>query len=460
MEDSNHLTGIGENGIPVTAKHPFYNGFLESSSLSGDVQLTIGEDGLLMSTLFEQCAVVYADIVSVAMEDCVVQLQAADDLYVLSRMGEQSEWFYRDLLEAYDSRVLKAFFVRGRPEFETKGRYAAQDTEGEAKIQIFSDCLCVLPPDKNARRLPFAFMNGMQKENYSFSLSLNTGERYTFSMLGYDLEPLIRQTERHILRLREADTSFAEKLCGTLGFTEKAQVQGMVHEGNAVPLARISGAFPALAAAMEAKAKNSKMGKTYSMLRELCDGNRLCLGIREVPEERRELLKENLLEQLSKNGEAELTSEQEDALRWIVWAAAPSRDGSTVIVEFSFPDEDAATYLFRIRQDWDSFLPLLNRAMEAVQLRREVISLSEEELAFRHDIRIMIERTPAIKKLRGLFLGRVIHRSAESWKKRVMTCIERAAEGGDVPQKRFCTDCGAELFAGARFCGQCGKPMS
>lgn len=104
--------------------------------------------------------------------------------------------------------------------------------------------------------------------------------------------------------------------------------------------------------------------------------------------------------------------------------------------------------------------PILNRAMEAVQLRREVISLSEEELAFRHDIRIMIERTPAIKKLRGLFLGRVIHRSAESWKKRVMTCIERAAEGGDVPQKRFCTDCGAELFAGARFCGQCGKPMS
>lgn len=33
----------------------------------------------------------------------------------------------------------------------------------------------------------------------------------------------------------------------------------------------------------------------------------------------------------------------------------------------------------------------------------------------------------------GSVFGTVIHRSAESWKKRVMTCIERAAEGGDVP---------------------------
>lgn len=77
---------------------------------------------------------------------------------------------------------------------------------------------------------------------------------------------------------------------------------------------------------------------------------------------------------------AELTPEQEDALHWIVFAALPSKDGRLAVVEFAFPNEEAATYLFRMEEPWEAFLTLLNRALEATGLRREILSLRQERL--------------------------------------------------------------------------------
>ena len=82
------------------------------------------------------------------------------------------------------------------------------------------------------------------------------------------------------------------------------------------------------------------------------------------------------------------------------------------MVEFAFPNEEAATYLFRMEEPWEAFLTLLNRALEATGLRREILSLPEERLhdEANADTRMAVIRTPAVRSLRARFTGRVIHR--------------------------------------------------
>ncbi|MDD4496464.1 MAG: zinc ribbon domain-containing protein [Eubacteriales bacterium] len=118
----------------------------------------------------------------------------------------------------------------------------------------------------------------------------------------------------------------------------------------------------------------------------------------------------------------------------------------------------------RIEKEWDSFLPVLNHGMEAVQLKREVISLSDEEMKkeqYAH-YHMAVIRTPALRELRELFVGRVIHRFLDSWKKSVLSIIDKSSASklmeGTLQQK-FCTGCGTKLTGGMSFCGECGKKI-
>ena len=96
---------------------------------------------------------------------------------------------------------------------------------------------------------------------------------------------------------------------------DSAQAARLLPEGVAVPLKTLAAAHPSLAAAVERKIQNSKMGETVPELRRLCDGSRLAAGILSLPEEESEALRETLFSSAGADGDemAELTPEQEDA---------------------------------------------------------------------------------------------------------------------------------------------------
>lgn len=410
-----------------------YNAMVSSSRLSGEAKLLICADGLTLDGLFDRVSVAYADMDFITFKNHAVQIRTNGETIVISQMGQTCRWFHRDLLDAYNRKVLSAFYVTGAPVLETEGQYSYGVLNGNGKIGVFSDCLCILSPNLRARRIPFAFINGIKRENYTLTIMLNADEAYSFSMLGSDSDLLEGAITQRVRELRNNDIAFVKKLVPSLGFSEVTKAGALLREGIAVQLKQLP---VTLTGAIEKKARNSKAAPTYEQLKEICDHEHLAVGIKCLPDEEFEALKQAEIEKLNENadanlsagtgendgGAAELTAEQEDALRWAIWMAIPSKDGKTAVVEFSIPGEDAATYLFRAGPGWDGFLMLLNRGMEATQMRREIFSLSDEALKeeANSDQRMLKMRTPAIQELRKRFIGRVIHRSVESWKKSLL----------------------------------------
>ncbi|MDO4544633.1 MAG: zinc ribbon domain-containing protein [Bacillota bacterium] len=493
-----------------------YEGLVASLSFSGEAKLSIGEAGLVADSLFEQLVIPYEAIERFALEDYQVGIfrsarRGAMEEINVSRLGNACQWFYDELRAAYNSRVLEAFLVTDAAEFETRGGYSIEEAQPQkqrasggdkvnsaasgregplAELKVFPSCFCLLPPGKDGRRIPFAFINGLKEEDFALAVTLSTGEAYHFRKLGYDLAPFKKTIEDHIRALREKNAKFVAALCeslgDSLGLSESTRGGQLMPEGMAVPMERLNAQLPVLAAAVEKKIANSKMSDTYGSLKELCRREDIAVGIKELPPEKVEELKAALIEKLSAEqesqgaggGEADteitLTPEQEDALRWRIWAVAPSKDGRHAVAEFAFPDEDTATYIFRVAGEWQEFLPLFNRGMEATDFGREILSMPEEELAKeQHALyQMALDRTPALQNLRQQFRGRVIHRSAESWKKGVRQYLasnsSNAAGENDrsgtekdraAPRQAFCTQCGARLETSMKFCGQCGTQV-
>ncbi len=429
-----------------------YNGKLESAALSGEGTFTVEEEGLSCSMLFDEEVIPYADTDSFRFENFSVYVSAAGGNYRFFHMGQQNEWMFNELYAAYNKKVLAALLVAEAPILSAEGACAYDGIKERAKILVFPDCLCILPQGKSGRRYPFAFMNGLKKEGYSLSVSLSTGEGCTFSMLGQDFEPLERDITKRVRETREENREFVADACPNLSYAETASASRLLREGIAAPLSLLS---DTLKSTLIRKAKNSKMGAYYDKLLSLGEKGKLALGLKALDEETVEELKAALLEKLNQNAEQEvtLTPEQEDALKWIVWAALPTADGQHTIVEFAFPNEDAATYIFNTEGSFDSFLPIINRALEATQLAREVISAPNEKLSA--DMRMLVERTPAVQKLRECFVGKAIHRNPEAWTNSIASLTAARAQ----PKAAICPQCGAKVEEGTKFCGLCGAKI-
>jgi|LSQX01.1.fsa_nt_gb hypothetical protein len=423
MNSKSFVDSFGEGDYPLSSFE--YKGNVSSSALTGEARLLLYASGLVLDGLFDRMPLAYVDIDSITLENYTVHIKAGDEIIIISQLGQSCEWFHRELLEAYNSKVLSSLYVKGTPDFDTKGQYAYGNLQGEAIIQVFSDCICILSPNLRARRIPFAFINSMKRDNYTLTISLSTEETYSFSMLGSDTDPFEKAITDHIRMQRNRDEVFAKKLMPALGLSGSVKVSAFLREGIAMKLTQLPVMF---AKAIEDKVRNSKMGTAIEQLKVICDYDQLAVGIKSVPEEEFEALRQAQLDKLNESGQnvEELTPKQEDALRWALWAVIPTKDGKKAVVEFSLPGEDAATFIFKVDSEWSRFITLLNQGIEATQMHREVFSLTDEALQSEtHPERRMLKmRTPAIQKLRKRFIGRVIHSSEEGWKRSLLGKLE------------------------------------
>lgn len=438
-----------------------FEGIISSPEIEGEAKFAVDSDGLIIDAVQKRIAIAYADIDSVVFENYSVQVNANGKAYAFSQMGQECEWFCNALKSAYNTKVLESLYVLESPLLESEGQYFYDGIHGKADIKVFSDCICILPPNMNARRIPFVFISDIKKGDYSLKLTLNNGECYSFSMLGFDFEPFDRIFNAHIRKQKESNLEFIKTLMPSLGLAESTTASETLSEGIAVKLKNLP---QNLIKTLESKALNSKMSAEYSLLKEICDESSLAVGISLVSDEEWEANKQALLEKLFESGSerTELTEKEEDSVRWIIWAATPSKDGKMAVVEFAFPNESAATYLFSLNSEWETFLISLNHAMEASKLHREVFSISDNAIKAEatQAQRILIMRTPAIQQLRKRFLGRVIHRSLESWKKSLLDKLEKApTEPIESKSPQFCANCGTRLIKGVKFCGECGSKL-
>ncbi|NLD19518.1 MAG: hypothetical protein GX663_04635 [Clostridiales bacterium] len=413
-----------------------YKGTIKSNFFKGEAQLFVEEDSLRMDWLFDNEVIPYNHINEIYLNDYKVVLDCREGNIEISRLGHSCDWFFKELGEVYNKKTLTAMSVKEEPLFRGRGNYAYEGKNGSCVLEIFEDAFCILSEDAGGRRVPFVFINGMVNQDYSLTFTLSTGESYRLFMMGRDFDPFEREIKSGIRELQVRNKAFVKDLCNDLLGQELEMCGRLLPDGIAVSLQEIEEKIPALSTVLKGKIGNSKMKETFRVMMGVCDGSQTAVGINRLSEEDFNKLVESLENERAENAQAEgvqgagegaieLTEEELDALRWKIWAAVPSKDGSKAIVEFAFPDEAAATYVFEVKETWNSFLTVLNRGMEAVSLAREVISLSDEELAGEKyaNYQIAISRTPALAQLRSAYEGKIIHRSLQSWQEGLLKTL-------------------------------------
>ena len=456
-------------------KRTVFTGLVSCPLFSEQAKLTLEKDGLLIAATFDQLPIPYGEITAFALTDYRVEIQTRDGLVTVSHLGQAARWLYDRLYAAYNDAVLAALLVEGKHGFEAQGEYIAEENgktrQGAAILRLYEDCLCLLPPDQHARRVPLCFLSGMEKSDYSLTLTLSSGERYTLLKLGGELDNLERLLTDGLRALRERTLSWLRELAPNLGSMQAAMAAKLAPLGTAASLAELSAAAPPLASALEQKIGDSRMAQTYPWLRDLCAGDGLFVGALPPP-------KKQEAEQpapgvppgratpprgaIPMEQPAEETGPEEP--KPVLWVIAPDRDRRMAAVELALPqDEAAATYLYRAESEWEPFARLISRALEATGFRREVILLPGEALNTPEHLAdaMLARRTPALALLRSRFAGRAVHSSPDRWRRDIENC--RAAippEGRPQTPKlkqKFCTNCGAALDPDIKFCGQCGS---
>ncbi|MCL1809430.1 MAG: hypothetical protein FWG42_06685 [Clostridiales bacterium] len=395
-----------------------YSAQAASPIVNGETKLTINEAGLSALALFDAAQVPFADINGIALEDYVVTVSTDGGDYAFSRMGNWVQPFFDELRDAYNMAVLRALFIKGSPLLTARGDFTAVEAPWDEKavtikdvpVHVYGNCVVALPPDLGARRVPLCFVSGMDKGGYELKLKLDTGESYTFAKLGFETAPFADAVEKQIRALREQSLAAAREIDPTLSVAQASQIAKLAPHGAAVSFGRLAAAAPSFLAALEAKLANTRAAESYKAFAEQCSREQIHVGFR----------KNETREAAASQPDSEMPLEdQPDPDPYLLWLIAPSRNGQCAAVEFAVAD--SATFVYRTGGDFDGFARQLSRALEAIDFKREVVRLTDFELLKPENssYSMAAKRTAALQFVRANFIGRIIHSSNETWKRKL-----------------------------------------
>lgn len=385
------------NDQEITSSTSLFKAMVASEALTGESHVTVDDEGLFFDDLF----VPYCRVLSIFYEDVTVDITTRDDMFQVDLVGDMAGPFFKALCESFNAKIQKVLLARGRMLLEMRGPdYAYEDRVGYACVRVFEDAVMLLPPNMDARRIPFVFVSNVKEDADQVIVSLANGERYTFSDLGDDQSTFVRLIREGIQRMQKLFAVSIGKLLPKLNHEQRVLVARVFPEGICFPLVS-KAPFPELVARLEGIFRKSDVGVYYDRMFSLLDENKRAMGFKSL-------------------------STKGDDASFVLWSLFPSLDGRYAVLEFSYPNERAATYVFDTDGDFDRFLMTFNRAFESAGFNRELLYLSDEALLLpsHTNNRMLLRRTPSLQKLRALYRGRVVHRSLKSWSERLRALLE------------------------------------
>jgi len=394
-----------------------------SPLVNGEARLVITDKALSLITPLDAMDIPFSEINSLDLTDYVVTVKADSGDFVFSKMGNWCQPFYDSLCGAYNKAVVRSLFVKGDPVVTAKGEYkyneAFVSASGFAPVYVYENCVVVLPTDLGARRVPLCFTRGIDKGEFELTLTLDTGETYSWAKLGYDTAPFAEAVENQMRVLRGKSLAAVKEIDPTLESVQASQLAKLIPQGASASFGQLSGIASSFAEAMEEKIADTRAAEGYKAFKELCDPAKIFVGFRKN-EEAEDGDTENTSENIEalEDTDGEEAAQEQDA--YLLWLIAPSPDGQFAAVEFA--EANTATFVYRTGGDFERFAWQLSRALEAIDFKREVIRLSDKDLRKPEnaDYYMASKRTAALKFIRENFVARVIHSSPETWKKKLL----------------------------------------
>jgi hypothetical protein len=285
--------------------------------------------------------------------------------------------------------------------------------QGEAELRLYETALIIIPVKGDFIRVPYGNLAEVKVENYQMIIMTAEGEKIILAKLGDQLDPFQKMMSEIINDLALTVQSFFKEIlpqADTLLIRRAAQ---LMKEGRAVNINILKSLSSQLSPALEDKMADFGMREEYDYLCSLADREKIALGF-----------KRGLM--------GDLTG---DYLWFLIpiYSINTKQPGNAIALETSAAHGGGrSTYFFRIfprkkyqtisdiealRQGADDLIKIINRAMMEINFRREPIYLSEEKLNEPEYLKykLAVEKLPALRTLRSLFIGRVAHSSLAQW---------------------------------------------
>jgi len=469
------LSSFTDSGMSDNEQQPAfeYTAQAVSQIINGEVKITIADNAFTMTALFNTVEIAFAEINSLSFANHIITVKTDSGDYTFSYMGQWAQPFYNELCDAYNNAVLRSMFIKNNPVLTTKGdyRYSEKDIKGSgyAAVHVYENNVTALPPDLTARRVPLCFVTGMDKSDYNLTLKLDTGESYSYAKLGYDTSPFATAVEKQIRALFEKTLAAIKEIDPSLTTVQASQLVKIMPQGAAAMLEQLTGIASSFKTALEEKIENTRAAEYYTEFKKMCEPAKIYIGFRKNEAGADSGGMADIIGGLTGGNdpiEALDDNEAETAQPdlYLLWLIVPSPNGQYAAVEFA--EADSATFVYKTGGDFDGFAKQLNRALEAINFKREVIRMTDEELKKPEnaDYYMAAKRTASLQFVRSNFVGRVIHSSPEAWKRKLteMWSGTPTVTVESVPiqtNNKFCEKCGELLRPGMRFCNNCGTKI-
>lgn len=396
-----------------------------------NVRVRLGEDNLSVLPEFgEPLFIALRDILEISEDDYHIHLNLTskekltifnlgykheDFLRVLSRL--RNEILLKDMLmqETLRKSGVESDFVR----FEENGQ---ELQKGKCEPRLYETALVIIPEKGELIRIPYSDISEIQAVDFQLAITTDFGEKLVFSRMGKQFDPFTKTLSDLMNELSLKVQSSLKELLPKADPSVIRRVARFMKEGKAAKRSDLESISPELWVELEKKLEAAGIKEEYDFLKSLAQTEKMCIG-----------LKRGLL--------GDLTGEY----IWFlipIYSTNPQQPGNAVAMEaISGEGGGKATYFFRIvgrkeypnfksleelHREVDNFIKSINRCMLAINFRREPIYLPDERLEEPQyqKYKFAIAKIPALRQLRQLFIGRVIHSSPEQWKNDVMDLLK------------------------------------
>ena len=361
----------------------------------------------------------YFQILGIHDEDYAVNLYLhGGEAVKLSQLGYDYESFLLNLYKRRSELLLRYMLMnekRVAHGIEAHFQYIDEDgdrREGECEVRVYESALVVLPHKGEPIRLPLCYIGEHEIADYVFTVSTGSGETLKLGMMGERTDYLVRSLNSALDdMLKRAQMIFEDSDVDPRKTMEAATLLG---DGKASSRRQIEAVSPELWSLLEKRLEEAGLGDEYTYLSRISKGE-VWVGV-----------KRGLM--------GDMTGEYV----WFmvpIYDSDPKRMGNALVLEAaSGEDAGRATYFFRLmsrpnysggldpealRVEAMAFTEKANRCMVDVNFRREPIIMPMERLTdpeYEHYL-YAANKLPSLKLLRERYIGRVVHRSGQQWRR-------------------------------------------
>ena len=186
----------------------------------------ITDDAIVLSgDALGRAVLPFVDLLDMRLLNYHLHLTMRNGMAELSQMGYQTEDFFEKLWEAYSAKSRRSLFIEGSPTMVSEGDYAYTEPGAEqksiARLELYPDCLCIIPHDAGARRVPLCFAEAPERTGFALAIVLDTGENYRIARLGADTDPFFEGLDacraRTVAAWQAAHRALEQDLAARLG---------------------------------------------------------------------------------------------------------------------------------------------------------------------------------------------------------------------------------------------------